>query len=121
MNRVIEKRSQEKNPANHTSHIVAAKQFERTRDENLADTHFSNRDAMPLNESCSVCANIPGRRLLRDAARIPNIAPYTLIKIIRRLPWYACPTPNTAACSTIAAIWLRVAACNCFCRYPRNM
>src|SRR5271156_3495932 len=40
---------------------------------------FNRPKARPATESCVACWIIPGRKLLRYTARIPNSAPYTVI------------------------------------------
>jgi hypothetical protein len=47
----------------------------RCHEKNREPTHFSNRKAMPLKESCMAWPIIPGRRLLRQAASMPKSAP----------------------------------------------
>ena len=44
--------------------------------------HFSSsRPTNPANPSCQACVIMPGRKLFRVSARIPNSKPYTAIRI----------------------------------------
>ena len=52
----------------------------------LPNRFKNNAPMMPADVSCITCWIIPGRKLLRYTARIPNNAPYTVIVIIPFTP-----------------------------------
>ena len=53
----------------------------------LSFTHFGiSLPANPKNPSCHACVIMPGRRLFRISARIPNSKPYTRIMMADRQP-----------------------------------
>ena len=53
----------------------------------LPYTHFAiSLPANPKNPSCHACVIMPGRRLFRISARIPNSKPYTRIMMADRQP-----------------------------------
>ncbi len=46
------------------------------------NAHFSsNLPANPANPSCQACVIMPGRKLFRVSAKIPNSKPYTAMRI----------------------------------------
>ena len=72
------------------------------------------RMGITLRMSDQACEIIPGRRLLRQYASIPNSTPSAVITITILLPWYQWPMPKRTAWARYArrkatdpAPWMR--------------